>query len=369
MTRTLCTAVVVLLFLAATAARAGVSREEILILNPDARSYTVYKTLRSDIAKRALFLAPGETPDDFIYIHPSDYGSQATANGLRLIFDQGGYAFMRAARFADWQLTANADGSVTFHSWNGQQLKNGHYGKWNAPDPFQYFSYIWVLPTGVQVLDYQCNRQGQWNQQGRTLSWSGSGVNDITFRITFAQRAPQPLQLTPAPAPPALADAERITLDAAVLFPPGSSELAPAGQQLLAQLAGRLTAHPPAQIIVAGYTDNQPLKPYLRERYPSNWELSAARATGVVRFLIEQGIAAGVLQARAFGAQHPLADNDSPAGRAKNRRIEITIRRNEAADQPNAPEPETTAATSQTDGESVEAATNTIDGPPPSAAD
>lgn len=323
--------------LAAFAAHAGVAREEILILDPDARGYTVYKTLRSDLGKRALYLPPGETPEDYLYIHPSDYRSEPSDAGSRLVFDQGSYALMRTARFADWQLTPNADGSVTFHSWDGRELANGHYGKWNAPEPFGHFSYVWVLPAGLQILDYHCNREGQWQRRGRSLSWSGQEVNDLTFRITFRRRPPPTLRTSPAPAAPApLVDAERITLDSAVLFPSGSAHLTPAGERLLTELARRLAASKPVHVVVEGHTDNQPLKPYLRRRYPSNWELSAARATGVVRFLADHGVDGSVLEARAFGAQRPVADNATALGRARNRRIEIIISKGAGAAQASA---------------------------------
>lgn len=313
------------LALIAASAAADVSREEILVLNADGESYTVYKTLRSDLPGRALFLAEGESVEDYVYIHPADYRQETTDDGTRLVFDSGDYALMRADRFRDWQLTDNPDGSTTFHSWDGRELDNGHYGKWNSPDPFAHFSYVWILPANIEVLDAQSNRDGNWQQRGRTLAWRGEQINDLTFRIRFQRQAPDAPTFRTVEADPELPDAERITLDSAVLFPSGRHRLTSAGEQLLVELADRLKARGPTRVIVAGHTDNQPLKPYLRERYPSNWELSAARATGVVRFLAEQGVDAGALEARALGAEQPVADNATTEGRARNRRIEITI--------------------------------------------
>ena len=78
--------------------------------------------------------------------------------------------------------------------------------------------------------------------------------------------------------------------------------------------------------MVDGYTDNLPIAPELKARFPSNWQLSAARATGVVQYLQAQGVNPNLMSAQGFGDTHPVAANDTPQGRAKNRRIEITLR-------------------------------------------
>jgi chemotaxis protein MotB len=79
------------------------------------------------------------------------------------------------------------------------------------------------------------------------------------------------------------------------------------------------------RINVEGFTDNVPIGPELRNRFPSNWELSAARATGVVRYLVAQGVNPNILSAQGFGDSRPAASNDTAQGRAKNRRVEIVI--------------------------------------------
>ena len=67
------------------------------------------------------------------------------------------------------------------------------------------------------------------------------------------------------------------------------------------------------------------ISPSLAKRYPTNWELSAARAINVTRFLQQQGIDTDRLSAVAYGEWKPVGDNDTPEGRAKNRRIEINL--------------------------------------------
>jgi len=79
-------------------------------------------------------------------------------------------------------------------------------------------------------------------------------------------------------------------------------------------------------IRVEGHTDNVAIKPPLLEKFPSNWELSTARATNVVRFLQDKvGIEPVRLEAIGMSEYHPVATNKTPAGRSKNRRIEINL--------------------------------------------
>ena len=77
--------------------------------------------------------------------------------------------------------------------------------------------------------------------------------------------------------------------------------------------------------MIAGYTDNLPILAPLSRRFPTNWDLSAARAISVVRYCESQGLDPNQLSAVAFGKYHPIASNDTPEGRAQNRRINIVI--------------------------------------------
>jgi|SRR5581483_9887512 len=107
-----------------------------------------------------------------------------------------------------------------------------------------------------------------------------------------------------------------------VLFESGSAALRPEGQAILNGLAGPLRDqdHP---IEVDGYTDSRPIHSVL---YPSNDALSFARATSVLRYLVDRdGFPTARVSAMGFGEQHPVATNDTAAGRARNRRVEIVI--------------------------------------------
>ncbi len=107
------------------------------------------------------------------------------------------------------------------------------------------------------------------------------------------------------------------------LFRPASADLRPEGKEFLDLLARVFLHGPDAEVRIGGHTDNIPIS---TSRYPSNWELSCARATSVMRYLIdEHGIKPEILSAIGYGPHQPAGSNDTPEGRALNRRVEIEI--------------------------------------------
>lgn len=111
-----------------------------------------------------------------------------------------------------------------------------------------------------------------------------------------------------------------------ILFDTGSVEINPGGKKLLKLLAGLLRENNEQDIVVEGHTDDVSLSAALRERFPSNWELSTARASAVVRFFQQEGgIQPKRLAARGYSYYRPVAPNDTEKGRQQNRRIEIIL--------------------------------------------
>jgi chemotaxis protein MotB len=111
-----------------------------------------------------------------------------------------------------------------------------------------------------------------------------------------------------------------------VMFNSGEAVLKPEGIQVLEKIAKVLSENPQRQVLVIGHTDNVPIKPSARDKFPSNWELSTARATAAVRFLCENGkIDPRRIGVVGYGEYRPIADNSTEEGRAKNRRIAIVI--------------------------------------------
>jgi chemotaxis protein MotB len=121
---------------------------------------------------------------------------------------------------------------------------------------------------------------------------------------------------------------DRLTINMVdrVLFDSGQSQVKPAGLQVLKQVSDILKKVTDKQIRIEGHTDNVPIGVKLRGRFPTNWELSTARATSVVRYLIEEGgVDRANLLAVGYADTRPLAANDTEEGRTANRRIEIAL--------------------------------------------
>jgi chemotaxis protein MotB len=111
-----------------------------------------------------------------------------------------------------------------------------------------------------------------------------------------------------------------------LLFPEGGYQLSPNGQQALSQYVPQLKNLNNAKVVVYGYTDNLPVGPGLqRAGVKDNIDLSSRRADNVVAYFRAQGVNPTILSAKGFGDTHPVASNDTPDGRAKNRRIEIVM--------------------------------------------
>jgi len=111
----------------------------------------------------------------------------------------------------------------------------------------------------------------------------------------------------------------------AILFDSGKAEVKPGGVEVLAKVVDILKGVQDKTIRIEGHTDNVQIVGNLTKRFPTNWELSAARAINVTRYLQSQGINPAVLVAVANGEYRPVAPNDTDEGRAKNRRIEIVL--------------------------------------------
>jgi len=120
---------------------------------------------------------------------------------------------------------------------------------------------------------------------------------------------------------------DMLTVDVAeqLFFDSGRAALKDSGKKVLKEVADAMKTYEDKAIRVVGHTDDVPISKAAQKVFPSNWELSAARATTVVRFLQEAGIAPERLIATGRAEYAPVAPNDSPEGRQKNRRIEITL--------------------------------------------
>ncbi len=123
-----------------------------------------------------------------------------------------------------------------------------------------------------------------------------------------------------------LQGAIKVTVNSELLFPSGDWQMPPAAQQTIAKMAPILAPLQQTSIVVNGYTDNTPIGPELMAQgVTTNLVLSQRRANTVMQFLISQGVRPNLVSAQGFGDASPVASNDTPQGRAQNRRVELTL--------------------------------------------
>lgn len=111
-----------------------------------------------------------------------------------------------------------------------------------------------------------------------------------------------------------------ITFPEQILFDSGKAQMKTDAGLTLTKVASFIAGHPELSVEVQGHTDDRPIR---SERYPSNWELSADRATQVAKTLLQLGASPSQVATKGFGEYHPLVPNISDADRMKNRRVEI----------------------------------------------
>ena len=145
-----------------------------------------------------------------------------------------------------------------------------------------------------------------------------------------------------------------VRIDGQVLYQQGDSSLKPESDAILTRIAAlvRGTAH---RVMIEGHTDDIPIR---TARYPSNWELSTARAIAAMRFLVDHNVDAERVGVAGYADQRPVAPNDGPENRASNRRVEFVFIRE-------VPPADTAEATSDgeiADGNENETATTSVDG-------
>jgi chemotaxis protein MotB len=123
-----------------------------------------------------------------------------------------------------------------------------------------------------------------------------------------------------------LQDAIQVVVNSELLFPSGGWEMSDAAKAMIDKIAAVLAPHQTTKILVKGYTDNVAIGPVLaREGVTTNLILSQRRADTVMQYLISRGVKPNLVSAKGFGEADPVASNDTAAGRAQNRRVELSV--------------------------------------------
>lgn len=324
--------------LAPAAVQSQVVNETIIFLDEDGRHYVQYEATRTDERYYDLhlgaFLEEGESPEaemeEFMYLFPNDYSLRSFEGGPVARFPGGNYAFMRQGEL---DLERGQDGTFIYRNWSGATPpEDGHYGVWYEPGGLSQVVWSWVFPNSLEIVDYRANREGEWMVRDNTLTFYGQDVNDLVFEVRYRFGSQQvydelregvggevPVEVEEGP------DGVRVVFENRILFPSGSAAISDQGRKVLGTVVERIRERDSYRVVVEGHTDDVPIAGELAEDYASNWELSAARALAVLHQLSELGISEERLQARALASQRPRASNDTPEGRAQNRRVELLI--------------------------------------------
>jgi chemotaxis protein MotB len=123
-----------------------------------------------------------------------------------------------------------------------------------------------------------------------------------------------------------LRDSIKVTVNNELLFPSGDWQMPAQAQQTIGKIVPILAPKQQTKILVNGYTDNVPIgQGLMRQGITSNQMLSQKRAETVMQYLISQGVKPSLVSAQGFGEANPVASNDTPEGRAQNRRVELTL--------------------------------------------
>ena len=154
---------------------------------------------------------------------------------------------------------------------------------------------------------------------GKTILEGGDGILDSKQLMEEFQK-----DIAPDTAVKVLKEQRGVVirLNDTMLFDPGSAIIKPQAVETLSKIAESLEKFQ-NPVLIEGHTDSMPIR---TEKFPSNWELSTARATNIIKYLTEQHkFPPGRLSAVGYGEFMPIAQNDTPQGRAKNRRVDIIV--------------------------------------------
>ncbi|MBN2028855.1 OmpA family protein [bacterium] len=167
----------------------------------------------------------------------------------------------------------------------------------------------------LKVAEISKEREAKEKEIARVESAKDSLITEMEKEIQDNQ-----IQITQ------LADKLKVSIVDRILFPSGEADISPEGLLVLERVGNILKNMKDKIVRVEGHTDNVPISSRLQEKFPSNWELSTARATNVVRFLQEKvAIDPSRLEAVGLGEHQPVASNETKEGQAQNRRIEIAL--------------------------------------------
>lgn len=324
----------ILLPFLATVAFASTS-ETIFFLGDDLKSAVNYKNIRYDQSgTKRMFMGKNFNKKLVTYARPEGYKWVKMKGDDALQFDDvANYAFLqRMNNPKDFMFKAkDKANSYTVVVDGGRCLDDGCLQDENIisvaiPKRFKVSAYVALNTEDDRVID-----DAEWKVIDGTYTMYAYNVKGayVMFDIEdIAQTGMVYQQVTDSMSKFKDVQTEKqgnlvkVVMPLDDLFASGSADLKKGGLQWIATLAQTLSNTNFLELRVEGHTDNAPIS---TAKYPSNWELSTARAANVVRYLTTKGFEPQKLAAIGYGDSRPLVENNSPEGKMKNRRIEFTI--------------------------------------------
>ena len=177
-----------------------------------------------------------------------------------------------------------------------------------------------VTASGLALMLVGCVSQQRYDESQRKKAELDREYQELIQQINQTLVDARNMQIT------RMQKAIRISINNGLLFPSGSYDMSESAKQTIAKFASILAPHQQTKITVVGYTDSAPIGPGLIESgITSNLILSQRRADTVMQYMISQGVKPNLIAAQGFGESKPVASNNTPKGRAKNRRVELNL--------------------------------------------
>jgi len=178
-----------------------------------------------------------------------------------------------------------------------------------------FLQFSLVLPLVVPLVLTACVSQSRYDAVVAQNEQLQQQVTSLSAQVNAAQTQVGRLQ-----------SAIKYTVESDLLFPPGKWEMSAAGKEVIGKFTSKLAPTQQNKLVVNGYTDNAPIGGGLRRQgVTSNQILSQKRAENVMEYLISQGMQPSLVSAVGHGEAEPVAPNNTAKGRAKNRRVELTL--------------------------------------------
>ncbi len=309
------------------ATAAANTNETVFFVSDDLSSATVYFSSRSDGYGDNSFLFPSDYDRNLVlYARPENYlWQKATVKGddyKQLMFpNSASYAFLERKSSRSDFLETRGPTSYTLKVDGNECVTDGCLLDENIISV--------VVPKRFKVTQYGGSPHGTWKIVDNTFTYYARNVKGARVEIDFEDRYATTFDTVNA-SMQKLKGVEVRNVDGAIkiimpmdnVFASGSVVMSPQGSAWVKLLAAALKGASLREIRVEGHADNAPIKSTV---FPSNWELSSARAAQVTRLFIAEGLPAQKLMAAGYADSRPIAEGDTPEARARNRRIEFTV--------------------------------------------